>query len=218
MGGITSALRVLCSEGEPILVHSPTYTGFTTQLERNGFRLALSPLKKDGQGIWRMDLEDMERRIQENHIHAALFCSPHNPTGRVWERWELEQAMEIFQRNQVYVVCDEIWSDLVFSGGKHIPLQSISPEAREQTIALYSPSKAFNLAGLISSYHIIYNSWLRDRVRRYSSLSHYNDMNVLSMHASIAAYSPEGRDWMEALKVVLERNAQYARSLMLSIL
>ncbi|HIU10911.1 MAG TPA: aminotransferase class I/II-fold pyridoxal phosphate-dependent enzyme [Candidatus Avidehalobacter gallistercoris] len=210
LGGITSALRVLCSEGESILVHSPTYTGFTTQLERNGFRLELSPLKKDGQGIWRMDFEDMERRIRENHIHTALFCSPHNPTGRVWERWELEQAMEIFQRNQVYVVCDEIWSDLVFSGGKHIPLQSISSEARERTIALYSPSKAFNLAGLLGSYHIIYNPWLRDRVKRYSSFSHYNDINVLSMHASIAAYSPEGRDWMEALKVVLERNAQYA--------
>ena len=68
LGGITSALRVLCSEGEPVLVHSPTYTGFTTQLERNGFRLVLSPLKQDADGIWRMDYEDMERKIRETLI------------------------------------------------------------------------------------------------------------------------------------------------------
>lgn len=168
LGGITSALRVLCSEGEPVLVHSPTYTGFTTQLERNGFRLVLSPLKQDADGIWRMDYEDMERKIRESHIHTALFCSPHNPTGRVWERWELEQAMEIFRANDVYVISDEIWADLALFGHRHIPLQSISEDARQRTIAFYSPSKTFNLAGLVGSYHIVYNRYLR----RYGSLSH----------------------------------------------
>ena len=210
LGGITSALRVLCSEGEPVLVHSPTYTGFTTQLERNGFRLVLSPLKQDTDGIWRMDYEDMERKIRENHIHTALFCSPHNPTGRVWERWELEQAIEVFRANDVYVISDEIWADLALFGHRHIPLQSISEDARQRTIAFYSPSKTFNLAGLVGSYHIVYNRYLRERLRRYGSLSHYNDMNVLSMRALIGAYQREGRRWMKELKKVLERNISYA--------
>ncbi len=88
------------------------------------------------------------------------------------------------------VVSDEIWSDIILEGYKHIPLQSASEDARMRTVALYAPSKTFNLAGLVGSYHIIYNKALRERVEKESSLSHYNDMNVLSMHALIGAYSP----------------------------
>lgn len=96
LGGVVSALNVLCSRGDNVLVHSPTYSGFTSCLTNAGYSIVLSPLVQDEQGIWRMDFEDMEKKIVANHIHTALFCSPHNPTGRVWERWELEKAMEIF--------------------------------------------------------------------------------------------------------------------------
>ena len=72
----------------------PTYIGFTASLTNNGYNMVLSPLVRDENGVWRMDYEDMERKIKENHIHAAVFCTPHNPTGRVWERWEIERAME----------------------------------------------------------------------------------------------------------------------------
>ena len=210
LGGITSALRVLCSDGDPVLVHSPTYNGFTSQLERNGYHIILSPLKPDGNDVWRMDFEDMEKKIKENHIHTVLFCSPHNPTGRVWQRWELEKAMEIFRRNDVYVISDEIWSDLTLFGHQHIPTQSVSEDARERTVAFYAPSKTFNLAGLVGAYSIIYNTYLRDRIRRYEALSHYNDMNVLTMHALIGAYQPEGREWLSQLRKVLEDNISYA--------
>ena len=208
LGGVTSALRVLCTPGEPVLVHSPTYTGFTTQLGRNGFPTILSPLRMDEQGIFRMDLEDMEQKIRDHHIHAAILCSPHNPTGRVWERRELEAAMELFHRYDVFVISDEIWSDLTFFGHQHIPTQSVSEDARQRTIAFYSPSKTFNLAGLIGSYRLIFNERLRDQMDHYEALGHYNDMNVLSMHALIGAYQPEGRVWMKELKTVLERNIE----------
>ena len=75
--------------------------------------MVLSPLVRDENGVWRMDYEDMERKIKENRIHAAVFCTPHNPTGRVWERWEIERAMELFQKYDVFVISDEIWSDLI---------------------------------------------------------------------------------------------------------
>lgn len=210
LGGVTSALRVLCSDGEPVLVHSPTYSGFTTQLERNGFRIVLSPLKQDEGGICRMDFADMESKIKKFQIHTALFCSPHNPSGRVWEQWELEKMIELFEANDVFVISDEIWSDLALFGNRHIPLQSVSDAARERTVAFYSPSKTFNLAGLVGSYHIIYNRYLRERIRQYESLSHYNEMNVLSMRALVGAYRTQGRLWMEELKRVLERNILYA--------
>lgn len=210
LGGVISALNVLCSRGGKVLLHSPTYIGFTSSLENNGFRIVHSPLVKDAEGVWRMDFEDMERKIVENRIQAAIFCSPHNPCGRVWERWEIERAMELYRKHDVFVISDEIWSDLTLADYRHIPTQSVSEDARNRTVALYAPSKTFNLAGLIGSYHIIYNPWLRERVRREASLSHYNSQNVLSMHALIGAYSSEGRAWLDELRQVLTGNVDCA--------
>ncbi len=210
LGGVISILNAVCSKGDKILLHSPTYIGFTFSLADNGYRIIHSPLVQDGDAVWRMDFADMERKIVEEQIHAAVFCSPHNPCGRVWERWELEQAMELFRKHDVFVVSDEIWSDIILGGRRHIPLQSVSEDARLRTAAVYAPSKTFNLAGLVGSYHIIYNRWLRERVNREGSLSHYNNMNVLSMHALIAAYSPEGMAWVDELRQVLAGNVDYA--------
>jgi len=210
LGGVISALNVFCSKGDKVLVHSPTYIGFTMSLKNNGYEIVHSPLRLDENGVWRMDPEDMEKKLKEGKIHAAIMCSPHNPTGRVWERWELEQAMELFRRYNVFVISDEIWSDLILKGYRHIPLQSVSEDARMRTAAFYAPSKTFNLAGLVGSYHIIYNTWIRDRVRKESSLSHYNEMNVLSMHALIGAYSPAGYEWVDELVEVLSANVDFA--------
>ena len=210
LGGLISAMNTFCSKGDNVLVHAPVYMGFSHALHNNGYNLVLSPLVRDEQGVWRMDFADMEKKIIENNVHAAVFCSPHNPTGRVWERWELETAMELFRKHDVYVVSDEIWSDLILAGHKHIPTQSVSEDARMRTVALYAPSKTFNLAGLVGSYHIIYNKRLRDRVEKESSLSHYNAMNLLSMYALIGAYTPAGEEWLEELRQVLTRNAVYA--------
>lgn len=210
LGGLISAMGVFCSRGGNVLVHSPTYMGFTKSLKNNGYNIVSSPLYLDENGIWRMNFEDMEKRIQDNNIHAAIFCSPHNPTGRVWERWEIERAMELFAKYDVNVVADEIWSDIILSGHKHIPTQSVSEDARMRTVALYAPSKTFNLAGLVGSYHIIYNDKLRARVEKESSLSHYNEVNMLSMHALIGAYCDEGIEWVEELREVLTDNISFA--------
>ena len=210
LGGVLSALNVFCSKGDKVLLHSPTYIGFTEALENNGYHMVLSPLVKDREGCWRMDFEDMEQKLKEEKIHAAIFCSPHNPTGRVWEREELMQAMELFRKYDVMVAADEIWSDIILAGSRHIPTQMVSEDARMRTAAFYAPSKTFNLAGLIGSYHIIYNPWIRDRIRKESSLSHYNSMNVLSMHALIGAYQPEGYEWVDELCQVLTENVEYA--------
>ena len=210
LGGLLSAMATFCSKGDNILVNSPVYMGFTMCLKNNGYNIVTSPLRLDENGVWRLDLADMERKIVENNIHAAIFCSPHNPTGRVWERWEIESVMELYGKHDVYVVSDEIWSDIILEGNKHIPTQSVSEDARERTVAMYAPSKTFNLAGLIGSYHIIYNKRLRDRVLKESSLSHYNSMNVLSMHALIGAYRNEGHKWVDQLCETITGNVNFA--------
>lgn len=210
LGCMASALQAFTAPGEAILLHSPTYVGFTGTVTNNGRRIVHSDLKRDKDGIWRMDYEDMDRKIKENQIHFAIFCSPHNPCGRVWEREEIEAAMEVYRKNECVVISDEIWSDLTLGDHQHIPTQSVSEDAKNRTIAIYAPSKTFNLAGLIGSYHVIYNPYLRDRVRKQSSLSHYNSMNVLSMHALIGAYSQDGQEWLDELKEVLTDNAEFA--------
>ena len=208
LGGVVSTLRAYVQPGDAVLVHSPTYIGFTKSIEAAGYRIVHSPLKLDDQGVWRMDFEDMERKLTQNHIHAAVFCSPHNPCGRVWERDEIERAMDIYRRHDCVVISDEIWSDIILPGHKHIPTQSVSEDARMRTVALYAPSKTFNLAGLVGSYHIIYNETLRDRVCAVSNKTHYNEMNV-SMHALIGAYQPQGYEWLDELNEVIEGNIDY---------
>lgn len=210
LGGLASALNVICARGDGVLLHTPTYIGFTNTLRGNGYQAVLSHLVPDSDGVWRMDYEDMEQKIVENRIHAAILCSPHNPCGRVWERWELERAMELFRKYDVYVISDEIWSDLILTGHRHIPTQSISEDARMRTIGLYAPSKTFNLAGLVGSYRIVYNQWLRDQMDKEAKLTQYNNMNVLSMYALIGAYRPEGAEWVDELCQVLTGNVDYA--------
>ena len=210
LGGVSSAVQALTVPGEAVLLHAPAYIGFTHVLDNLGRKAELSPLRRDENGVWRMDYEDMDRHLKEHSIRLAILCSPHNPTGRVWERWELEKAMELYKKYNVYVVSDEIWSDIILSGHKHIPTQSISEDARMRTAALYAPSKTFNLAGLIGSYHIVYDPWWRDRIKKESSLCHYNSMNVLSMHALIGAYRPEGYEWADELCETLTGNVDFA--------
>ena len=206
LGCICSAIHAFSAPGEKILLHSPTYIGFSHCLADTGRVAELSPLYRDEQGVWRMDYDDMDRRLKKEKIHLAVFCSPHNPCGRVWQKEEILRAMEVYRDNQCVVVSDEIWSDILLNGHRHIPTQSVSRDARNRTIAVYAPSKTFNLAGLVGSYHVIYNKYLRDRIRSAAGMSHYNDMNVLSMHALIGAYCREGQEWTDQLCQVLSRN------------
>lgn len=212
LGGVTSALNVFCSKGDNVFVHSSTYVGFSGVMSNNGYNPILSELKKDEQGIFRMDYEDMEAKIRDNHVHAAILCSPHNPAGRVWEQWELEKFSEICEKYDVWVVSDEIWSDLIMPGYKHIPTQSATPYLRDHTVACYSPTKTFSLAGFQESYRVIFNKYLQDRVEKEASLSHYNALNLMSMYAHIGACTDMGKEWLDELCQVLGENTKLMSS------
>ena len=209
LGGVSTAIRMLTTPGDRILLHAPTYIGFTHVLENTGRTAVHTDLVRDENGVWRMDFEDMDRKLKEHKIHLAIFCSPHNPTGRVWERWEIEKAMEIYAANDCIVISDEIWSDILMPGARHIPTQSLSEDAKMRTIAFYAPSKTFSLAGLIGSYHVVYNARLRDRLRRESESTHYNSQNVLSMEALIGAYT-RGGEWVDQMCAAVDENLGYA--------
>lgn len=210
LGGVVSAMEAFSSPGDAVLVHDPTYIGFTGSIRNAGRRIVSSPLRRDEDGIWRMDYEDMAKKIEENKIHLVIFCNPHNPCGRVWTREELEAANKVYAEHDCVVISDEIWSDLILPGYHHIPYQSIDEDAKQRTIAFYAPSKTFSLAGLVGSYHIVYNRYLRDRLVAASTRTHYNMMNVLSMHALIGAFSEEGAAWVDGLMQVIKDNVDVA--------
>ena len=214
LGGVSAAIRSLTREGDPILVHSPTYVGFLHVLNDLGRRVVLSPLARDENGVWRMDYADMAQKIKENGVKLAIFCSPHNPCGRVWTREEIERAMEVYRDCGCTVLSDEIWADLTFDGHRHIPTQSVSEDAKARTIAFYAPSKTFSLAGLIGSYHIIYDEALRKTVTACGAATFYNSCNVLSLHALLGAYSPAGARWVDELRTVLYQNLRYVKDFM----
>jgi cystathionine beta-lyase len=213
LGGIASGLRALAAPGECVLLLSPTYIGFTHSIKDAGYRIILSEMKKDDTGLFRMDLADMEAKIQKYHIHVFVSCNPHNPTGRVFTRKELEEMYALFEKYRVDVLSDEIWSDILIGGAVHTPLQSISLYAKAHTAAFYAPSKTFNLAGLVGSYHVIYDPALRDRITAAGRKTSYNSGNLLSMAALEGAYSEEGSAWVKELNEVLTENVNAAISM-----
>ena len=205
LASVVAVLDAFTTPGEKVLAHSPCYVGFTGAITGAGRTLVYSELKRDENGIWRMDYEDMDRKLKENHIHVAVFCSPHNPTGRVWEKWEIEKAMEVYAANDCIVVSDEIWADIVLEGHKHIPTQSVSEDAKNRTVACYAITKTFNLAGFANSYRVVYNKFLKDGTDKAS----HGGIHVLSMHALMGAYSDAGMRWVDELNQVLTQNVNY---------
>ena len=210
LGCLSTAIRTYTKPGDPILFLSPVYIGFLGTMNATDRKVIRSELFLDENNVWRIDYEDLDRKIKENHIRFCVFCSPHNPCGRVWERWEIEKAMEIYKANDCLVFSDEIWSDLTLDGYQHIPTQSVSEDARNRVIACYAPSKTFNLAGLIGSYHIIYDPEIRKQMKKTSDATGYNHMNVLSMYALIGGFSETGEAWLDELRHVFTGNVQFA--------
>lgn len=209
LGGVAAVMHTLTKPGDPILVHAPTYVGFTGVLKNNDMNIVSSELKQDADGVYRMDFDDMEKKIKENGIQVAIFCNPHNPTGRSWTKEEIVDYIDLMAKYGITVISDEIWADfMIGEGQKHIPTQSVSDTARRITCAFYAPSKTFNLAGLVGSYHVIYNQELREKVLKTESLSHYNSHNIMSTYALIGGYEG-GAEWVDELCAYVRGNMQY---------
>ena len=209
VAGFHWLLQILTEENDAVIVNTPVYYPFLDAVKNNHRNLICSDLKNEN-GEYSIDFDDFEKKITDHQVKLFILCSPHNPAGRVWKKEEIQKFMDICKKHDVLVFSDEIWSDLVRKENTHIPTQSISEDAKKRTIAGYAPSKTFNLAGLVGSYHIVYDKYLRDRLNKQASLSHYNSPNILSVHALMGAYCKEGLDWVNELNEVISNNIDYA--------
>ena len=209
LGGVISALNCVCSRGDKVLLHSPTYIGFTHCLENNGYQIIHSPLVKDEANVWRMDFADMERRLKEEHIHAAILCNPHNPSGRVFTKEELTAMGDICVKHGVTVVSDEIHNDFVFRG-EHTVFASIKKEFEDICVVCTSPSKTFNLASMMISNIFVPNKELRQKFQHQVDAAGISQLGVLGLVATQTAYE-KGDEWYESMLKYVWENIAYVK-------
>jgi cystathionine beta-lyase len=193
--------------GDAVVVQTPVYYPFFHAVERNGRCLIRNPLVADG-GRYRMDLGDLERRIDER-TRLLILCSPHNPVGRVWTREELEALGEVCVRRDLIVLSDEIHMDLALAGHRHVPLATVSPALAERTVTLVAPSKTFNVASLNMSLVVASNASL---LARYEAAFDSAGLIIASLFGTVAleAAYRHGADWLDQLLEYLEGNADVA--------
>ncbi|MDR1379841.1 MAG: pyridoxal phosphate-dependent aminotransferase [Synergistaceae bacterium] len=206
--GLGFVISALTQPGDKVLVTPPVYPPFFAVPKSLGRQLLLSPLRRVN-GRYEMDFDDFEAKLQKG-AKAFILCSPHNPVGRVWEKSELENIVELCARNGTIIISDEIHSDLVFSGHKHIPLLNVSPKAQEIAIIASAPSKTFNVAGLKASFLIARNPDLRNKIRTLLDQFHMS-VNLFGYKAAEVVYR-EGEKWLEELLVYLKGNAKFVTS------
>ena len=204
--GFNMAAQSLTQPNLGLLIQTPVYMPFLEVADNANMQKKYMQLSHLSDGQYKIDFDAFEAAVAD-HTGMFLLCNPHNPVGRVYSREELESMAEICLQHQITICSDEIHADLIYSGQKHFPLASLSPEVAQNTITLLAPSKTFNIAGLGFSFAVIPNPELRqafENARRGTA----GWSNVLAMTAACAAYQ-NGAPWLCAALDYMEANRDY---------
>ncbi len=201
--GLNLAVEALTKKGDGVIIQPPIYPPFYYGVKRQKRTLLENELKLVD-GRYEIDFEDFEKKAQDAKLF--LFCSPHNPTGRVWRKEELEKLVQICVKNSVLIISDEVHADLIFSG-KFIPIATLQ-DAKDITITLNAPSKTFNVAGIVSAYAIVENSTLKRRFYEIFQRYSLTEPTPISLCTTVSAYTKSDK-WLEELLVYLRGNLEY---------
>ncbi len=213
VSGFNAAARTVCPPGAAILVQPPVYPPFLTVQESVGARRVFAGLVQVNHGArlhYEIDWEGFEKTILSADLQRGMFllCAPHNPTGQIYDRMELTRMAELCLKNHLTICSDEIHSELLLHGARHIPIASLSPEVAEHTITLVSPSKTFNIPGLFCGFAIIPNAELLARYRKTVEQLTLH-VNSLGLAAAEAAFSGSCDDWLARLCSYLTENRKF---------
>ena len=204
----SACIEAFSEENDEVIVQTPIYPPLFKCVNANNRKVVVNELKKDENGYYTMDLEDLEKKITPKTKILAL-CSPHNPVGRVWSKDELEKLANICIKHNIIIVSDEIHSDITFK--KFTPLASISKEIANQTITLNSAGKTFNIAGLNSAYAISKNQDLLNKFKKVAQKREIQSINFFGYIATKAAYD-NGAKFVEELKKYLISNIEFTKN------
>ncbi len=206
---LSAAVRAITAPGDNVLVLPPVYYPFYRVIQDNGRNIVKSQLRYEN-GRYTMDFADIEEKLVQSNIKALIFCSPHNPVGRVWTLEELQKLGGICQKHGVTVISDEIHCDFAFPEHPHTPFVKACPEMAEATIVCTAPSKTFNLAGLQVSDIFIPGAKLRSRFQKEMDIVAYHGVNRLGAVATLAAYEG-GQQWLDECKAYMRKNLDFVR-------
>jgi len=200
------AVKALTMPGEKVIILSPDYNCFFSSVRNNGCEVVESVLVRTG-SRFTVDWQDFEAKCADEKTTVFLLCNPHNPTGRVWTKEELERMNDICLRHHVKVVSDEIHCELMMPGHVFQPFAAVSEACRQNSVILNSPSKSFNIAGLQAANIICSQPEWRRRLDRAININEVCDLNPFGPVALKAAYN-ESEDWIDELNQYLWGNYQ----------
>ncbi|HYL07291.1 MAG TPA: PatB family C-S lyase [Candidatus Udaeobacter sp.] len=201
--GIVAAIVALTEPGDGIVVQTPVYPPFLTAVAGTNRRLVENPLVDDGPRFV-VNAEGLRAAVDPG-TRMILLCNPHNPSGRVFTRTELEAIAAVAIDHDLVIVSDEIHSELLYPGMRHIPIASLGPDVAARTLTLTSATKAFNIAGLRCALAALGSPQLRDRFRRAIPDHLLGRPNRFGVEATIAAWA-HGDEWLESVLGYLDRN------------
>lgn len=202
-----TVIQEFTNVGDKVIIQRPVYHPFGFAVDDNNREISDNSLiYKDGK--YTIDFEDLERKAKDPKTKVMIFCNPHNPVGRVWNKEELLKVADICLQNHVILISDEIHSDLMLFGHKHIPLASLGEAYAMNTITCYAPSKTFNTAGLRGSGIVIPNSQLRERLEKRFKQNRSIQQNIFALPGFVAAYN-QCEDYLEQLIPYLEENVRF---------
>ncbi len=201
-------IQVLTRPGDKIVIQPPVYFPFQSTIKNNGRQVVSNPLRIKN-GRYEFDFEDLRKKI-DSRTKAFIFCNPHNPVGRVWTEDELRQLAEICIEKDLIIISDEIHSDLIHPGHKHLPIASLSKEISMHTLTTFAPTKTFNAAGILSSVIVAENPKLRRAYGEIVDDLHLFIDNVMGTAAFIAAYE-NGEGWLKQLMIYIHDNYLFAK-------
>jgi cystathionine beta-lyase len=213
VSGFNIAARAVCSIGDGVLIQPPVYMMFFSLYKNIGLIQQIAPFhftEKDNVLYPQLDLNEFSAAFHSNNAKTKMFllCHPHNPTGQAFTSEELQSMADICLQNDTIIVSDEIHSELILDGSKHIPIATLSPEIADKTITLIAASKTFNVAGLFCAFAIIPNADLREKfkVANDQVTGHVSSMGMI---AAEAAFSGACDDWLAELLPYLKSNRDF---------
>ena len=205
---ISSMVRKLTTPNEKVIIQTPVYNIFFNSIFNNGARPLESPLLYED-GMFKMDLLDLEEKMSDPQASLMILCNPQNPSGNIWSREELKKIGELAVKYGVTVISDEIHCDLTDPGYGYIPFASVSEECRRVSITCMAPTKAFNIAGLQTAAVCVPDKFLRHKVWRGLNTDEVAEPNVFACEAAVAAFE-KGGEWLDELREYLAENKRIA--------
>lgn len=205
--GFAFAMDAFTNEGDAVIIQPPVYHPFNLVTKALKRKVVNNPLLFED-GKYKMDFVDLENKIKESGAKMLIFCSPHNPVGRVWSKEELTKLADICYDNNVLVVSDEIHSDFALFGNVHLPFATVSQKARDNSITLMAPSKTFNIAGIVSSFAVIHNKDIQEKYLSFLSPRELDKGTIQAYVATEAAYN-SGEAWLDEATDYIENNIQF---------